>query len=167
MNIHTVNEEVVSNKKTRRVGRGTGSGRGKTASRGSNGQGSRSGASMSPFFEGGQMPLARRIPKRGFNNKEFERNIESVTIFMINKKCGDVVLVTPDVLFKAGLIRKSDSFVKVIGNDKIEGKKDFKIHFVSAGAKKSIEDAGGQIDILPGKKPVVKNKMKQKTKKDK
>ena len=159
MNINTVNSGVVKNVRKDRVGRGSGSGNGKTAGRGMNSQKSRAGFSQRATFEGGQLPLARRIPKRGFNNKEFAEVVESVSLKSIGFKFDGSVEITPEVLEESGLIKSSKSIVKVIGNDELKSVYKFKVHRVSEGAKASIEKAGGSVEILPGKKPVVKNKM--------
>ncbi len=165
MNINTVNEGVCKNVRKDRVGRGPGSGNGKTAGRGANGQGSRAGSSFSPTFEGGQLPLARRIPKRGFNNKAFADVVESVALKTVMRKFDVSVEITPEVLQERGLISSSKSIVKLIGSDELSGAYRFKVHRASEGAKASVEKAGGSIEYLPGKKPVVKNKMKSKVKK--
>ncbi|MDO5579913.1 MAG: 50S ribosomal protein L15 [Planctomycetia bacterium] len=165
MDISTVNQGVNKKKSSRRVGRGPGSGQGKTAGRGSNGQGSRAGFSMSPAFEGGQMPLARRIPKRGFNNKEFAEPVEAVTLANIVRYFDGTQVITPELLREKGLISGKRVYVKIIGNCELDKKFDFEVHAVSKGSAKLIEQAGGKIGILPKKKPVVKNKMKVKAKK--
>lgn len=165
MNINTINEGVRKNVKKDRVGRGPGSGNGKTAGRGSNGQGSRAGFSMSPVFEGGQLPLARRIPKRGFNNKKFADVVESVSLKTILFKFDGSCEITPEVLEERGVIKSAKSIVKLIGSDEMPKAYSFKVHRVSEGAKAAVEKAGGKVEILPGKKPVVKNKMKSKAKK--
>ena len=166
MNINTVNEGVCKNVRKDRVGRGPGSGNGKTAGRGMNGKMSRAGLSMLPTFEGGQLPLARRIPKRGFNNKRFADVVESVSLKTVVRKFDAAVEITPEVLEEKGLISSAKSIVKLIGSEELSGAYKFKVHRVSEGAKASVEKAGGSIEILPGKKPVVKNKMgSKKTKK--
>jgi large subunit ribosomal protein L15 len=162
MNINTINEGVRKNVKKDRVGRGPGSGNGKTAGRGSNGQGARAGFSLSPVFEGGQLPLVRRIPKRGFNNKVFADVVESVALKAVLRKFDGSVEITPEVLEERGLIKSAKSIVKLIGSDEMPKAFNFKVHRVSEGAKEAVEKAGGKIEILPGKKPVVKNKMKAK-----
>lgn len=159
MNINTVNQDVNKNVRKDRVGRGPGSGNGKTAGRGSNGQRSRAGSSVKSTFEGGQLPLFRRIPKRGFNNKVFADVVESVALKNVARKLDASVEVTPEVLEENGLIKSAKSFVKLIGSDELSGAYKFKVHRVSEGAKAAVEKAGGSIEILPGKKPVVKNKM--------
>lgn len=162
MNITDVNEQSVGHKKARRVGRGTGSGRGKTSQRGHKGQGSRSGSSMNPVFEGGQMPLIRRIPKRGFNNKAFSETVIAVNVgdlelcFEVNQS------VSPEQLTEKGLVNKKFDQIKILGNGELKKALNVSAHQFSAGAKSKIEAAGGKAVLLPGKKPVVKNKMNTK-----
>lgn len=166
MDLNTVHEGIQKRESGRRVGRGAGCNKGKQSGRGSNGQKSRSGFSMSPAFEGGQMPLSRRIPKRGFNNAKYGKDVESVTLASIVAKFPESCQITREVLLERGLIKRSDSYIKIIGNDKLETKYDFSVHFISKGAAKSVEEIGGKVEILPLKNPVVKNKMKPKAKKD-
>jgi len=160
MNLNTVNDGVLGRKAKKRLGRGPGSGNGKTAGRGFNGQGARAGFSLSPVFEGGQLPVSRRVPKRGFNNKRFADVVEVITIATINARLTDVEEINPTVLFSRKLIDKADSYVKVIGNGDLTKSYIFRVHRASRGAVAAIEKAGGKIEFLPGKKPVVKNKMK-------
>ena len=159
MNINTVNQGVHKHARVDRVGRGPGSGNGKTAGRGMNGQRSRAGSPVSPLFEGGQLPLSRRIPKRGFNNKRFADVVESVALKNVVRKIDAGTEVTPEVLENAGLVASAKSFVKLIGSDELSAAYKFKVHRVSEGAKAAVEKAGGSVEILPGKAPVVKNKM--------
>ncbi len=166
MDLNTVNSGIEKHAVSRRVGRGAGSNKGKQSGRGSNGQKSRSGFSQSPAFEGGQMPLARRIPKRGFNNANYAKDVESVSLASVMAKFPESCPINHDILLERGLIKRTGSYVKIIGNDKLERKYDFSVHFISKGAAKSVEEIGGKVEILPLKKPVVKNKMKQKAKKD-
>lgn len=165
-NLTDANSGVKKNRRPNRVGRGPGSGHGKTAARGMNGQGSRAGFSLSAAFEGGQMPLARRIPKRGFNNKRFAEPVESVTLALIAANIDPANEVTPELLREKGLVEKAGSYVKVIGADELPGAYTMKVHAVSKGALALIEKAGGKVEILPRKKAVVKNKMRPKVKKD-
>ena len=166
MDISTVNNGVKKNKATKRRGRGTGSGQGKTGGRGFKGQGSRSGSSMAPAFEGGQMPLARRIPKRGFNNKAFADLVESVTLASIAANFDGSAVIDREALLAKGLIDRKDSYIKIIGNKKDEDELKvafkFVVHAVSKGASAAIEKAGGSVELAPRKKAVVKNKMKPK-----
>jgi large subunit ribosomal protein L15 len=159
MNINDVNLKANASRKRRRVGRGTGSGRGKTSQRGHKGQGSRSGSSMNPVFEGGQMPLVRRIPKRGFNNKGFADivigvNVDDLDIFFEKGEA-----VTPQVLKEKGVVKKVFDRIKILGNGELTKSLDVSAHAFSATAQKKIETAGGKVIVLPAKKPVVKNKM--------
>lgn len=159
MIINDVNEKAKAAKKPRRVGRGIGSGRGKTSQRGHKGQGSRSGFSMNPVFEGGQMPLVRRIPKRGFNNKKFADAVIAVNV-------GDLELffekgdaITPELLVEKGVVKKVFDKIKILATGELTKSFDITAHAFSASAIKKIEAAGGKANVLPGKKPVVKNKM--------
>jgi len=160
MNISDVSKQSVGGKKARRVGRGIGSGRGKTSQRGHKGQGSRSGSSMNPVFEGGQMPLVRRIPKRGFNNKGFAEIVVAVNIRDIEIRFDAGAEVTPQLLRKEGVVKKACDEIKILGEGSLTKALNVTAHAFSASAKKKIEAAGGKTTQLPGKKPVVKNKMK-------
>ena len=158
MNINDVNEGIVKNKKRKRLGRGTGSGLGKTSGRGHKGQRSRAGHSQHPTFQGGAMPMIRRIAKRGFNNK-FAKVIGEVNIedLEANFNAGDEV--TPDSLREKGLANYKYDVLKVLAKGEISKKLSVSAHRFSASAKEKIEKAGGSIVELPGKKAVVKNKM--------
>jgi len=159
MNINEVNFQATASRKPRRVGRGVGSGRGKTCQRGHKGFGSRSGSSMSPVFEGGQMPLIRRVPKRGFNNKTFADVVIAVNITTL-EDCFDAGdKVTPEVLKSKGIVKKSFDQIKILGDGELSKSLEVSAHAFSAGAQKKIEAAGGKTTVLPGKAPVVKNKM--------
>ena len=159
MNINEVNSQARAARKPRRVGRGTGSGRGKTSQRGHKGFGSRSGSSMNPVFEGGQMPLIRRVPKRGFNNKTFADVVARVNVADL-ENCFDAGdQVTPETLKCKGLVKKVFDKIKILGGGELKKTLDVSAHAFSAGAQKKIEAAGGKAILLPGKKPVVKNKM--------
>jgi large subunit ribosomal protein L15 len=159
MNINEVNHEAKGSKKPRRVGRGIGSGRGKTSQRGYNGQGSRSGSSMNPIFEGGQMPLVRRIPKRGFNNKTFADIVVGVNVDDLEISFEKGEAVNPGNLKEKGIVKKVFDKVKILGTGELTKALDVTAHAFSATAQKKIEAAGGKAILLPGKKPVVKNKM--------
>ena len=131
----------------KRVGRGPGSGMGKTSTRGENGQKSRSGASISAWFEGGQSPLYRRIPKRGFNNKRFRIEFATINLSDLNKfNDGDVV--TPELLKEKGIIKKQLSGVKVLGNGQLEKKLTVKVNRFSSSAVTKIESAGGKAEVI-------------------
>ena len=131
----------------KRVGRGPGSGMGKTSTRGENGQKSRSGASISAWFEGGQSPLYRRIPKRGFNNKRFRIEFATINLSDLNKfNDGDVV--TPELLKEKGIIKKELCGLKVLGNGTLEKKLTIKANRFSSSAVTKIENAGGTAEVI-------------------
>ena len=134
-------------KTRKRVGRGPGSGMGKTSTRGENGQKSRSGASISAWFEGGQSPLYRRIPKRGFNNARFRTEFATINLSDLNKfNDGDVV--TPELLKEKGIVKKQLCGIKVLGNGTLEKKVTVKAHRFSSAAVTKIESAGGTAEVI-------------------
>ena len=158
MNLNDVNEGIVKYKKRKRIGRGTGSGLGKTSGRGHKGQRSRAGHSQHPTFQGGAMPMIRRIAKRGFNNK-FALVVGEVNVADLeaNFDAGDEV--TPDSLREKGLANYKYDVLKVLAKGEISKKLSVSAHRFSQSAREKIEKAGGSIVELPGKKAVVKNKM--------
>ncbi len=135
-----------ANKRVKRVGRGTGSGHGKTSTRGHKGQKARSGGGVRPGFEGGQMPLQRRLPKRGFTNifkKEYAIvNVEDLNIFLDNTE------VTPELLQEAGLINKYKDGIKILGDGELEKKLVVKAHKVSRQAEEKITARGGKVEVI-------------------
>jgi large subunit ribosomal protein L15 len=139
-----------ANKKKRIVGRGQGSGRGTTAGRGNKGQKSRSGGKTYVGFEGGQMPLYRRLAQRGFSNYPFRKEVQIVNLGDIEKRYEASETVDAASLTRKGLIKGSDP-VKVLGNGEISKNLTFKVSAVSASAKEKIEKAGGSVSIV-GKK---------------
>jgi large subunit ribosomal protein L15 len=131
-----------SNRKRKRVGRGQGSGRGKTATRGHKGANSRSGSVVRPGFEGGQMPLQRRLPKRGFHNK-FKVEFAIVSLAQLNQfDSGSIV--NADMLVRAGMAKK-DQLIKVLANGELAHALTLKVDKISTGAKAMIEAVGGKI----------------------
>ena len=134
-----------SKKKRKRVGRGPGSGHGKTACRGSKGQKSRSGAKSRSWFEGGQMPLQRRVPKRGFNNI-FRRHYHAVNVGDLERTSEKVI--SQEVLLKARLIRKKNCLVKILGNGDVKKPLEVQAHAFSKSAVKKLESAGGKAIVL-------------------
>jgi large subunit ribosomal protein L15 len=162
MNLNDVNRGIHKNKSRKRIGRGPGSGHGKTSTRGHKGQGSRSGYSLSPIFEGGQMPLVRRIPKRGFNNRWAEK-IAIVNLDVLERNYESGEEVTADSLRDKNLVKGIYDLLKVLGNGELTKPLKITAHQFSKTASEKIEKAGGQAIVLPGKKPVVKNKMKMKS----
>ena len=161
MNLNDVHRGIHKNKKRKRVGRGPGSGHGRTAGRGNKGQHARSGSSISPLFEGGQMPLVRRIPKRGFNNR-WARTVVTVNVASLETHFQNGEEITPESLVSKGLVRNRHDMLKVLGNGELTKKLTVSAHKFSRQATEKIEKAGGQAVVLPGVKPVVKNKMRVK-----
>ncbi len=134
-------------KNRKRVGRGPGSGMGKTSTRGEKGQKSRSGVSIPAWFQGGQSPLYRRLPKRGFTNTRFETKYAVINLSDLNRfEDGDVV--TPELLKEKGIIKKQLSGVKVLGNGELEKKITVKAHRFSSKAVTKIEQKGGKAEVI-------------------
>ena len=146
MKLHELQPAAGSVQDVKRIGRGHGSGNGKTAGKGHKGQKARSGGSIRPGFEGGQMPLQRRIPKRGFNN------IFAVKPVAINvsdlEKFTDGTVVDTELLKAAGLIKKTDAGVKILGNGELTKNLTVKATAFSASAKEKIEKAGGKAEVM-------------------
>ncbi|PLR65765.1 MULTISPECIES: 50S ribosomal protein L15 [Bacillaceae] len=146
MKLHELKPAEGSRKTRNRVGRGTGSGNGKTSGKGHKGQNARSGGGVRPGFEGGQTPLFRRLPKRGFTNinrKDFAIvSLDKLNLFE------DGTEVTIELLLEAGMISKVRSGVKVLGNGKLEKKLTVKANKFSASAKEAIEAAGGSAEVI-------------------
>lgn len=147
MKLHTITPADGAVKARKRVGRGPGSGTGKTAGRGENGQKSRSGAGVRVGFEGGQTPLFRRLPKRGFSNARFKKVYAVINLDELNK-FEDGATVTPLVLKEMGLIKKAIDGIKVLGNGTLEKKLIVKANKFSLSAKKQIEDLGGKAEVI-------------------
>lgn len=129
-----------------RVGRGIGSGLGKTSGRGQKGQKSRTGGGVRRGFEGGQTPLYRRLPKRGFNNDKFAKNYTEVTLTMLNKATTDVV--DAESLIKDGIIAKANDGIVVIATGKLEKKLTVKAVRFTKSAKEKIEALGGKTEVI-------------------
>lgn len=135
-------------KTSKRVGRGPGSGMGKTATRGENGQKSRSGASIAAWFQGGQTPLHRRIPIRGFNNKNFAIRYATINLSDLDKFFNDGDVVTPEILKERKIIKKQLSGVKVLGNGELTKKLTVKANRFSSKAVTKIENSGGKAEVI-------------------
>jgi len=161
MNLNDVHRGIKKYKARKRVGRGIGSGHGKTCGRGHKGQGSRAGFSVHPTFEGGQMPLVRRIPKRGFNNR-WALTVAVVNIGELDRRFADGDEVNIETLKAKNLAKGSFDVLKVLGDGDLTKKLKVSAHRFSKSAKEKIETAGGETAVLPGKAPVVKNKQKSK-----
>ena len=161
MNLNDVHRGIRKHKKRKRLGRGPGSGHGKTCGRGHKGQRSRAGYSVHPTFEGGQMPLVRRIPKRGFNNR-WALTVAIVNVGDLEKRFDDGAEITPELLKAKNLAKGRYDLLKVLGNGELTKNLKISAHRFSRQAIEKIEKAGGEAVVLPGKAPVVKNKMKPK-----
>ncbi|ASN03663.1 50S ribosomal protein L15 [Virgibacillus necropolis] len=146
MKLHELKAAEGSRKERNRVGRGMSSGNGKTSGRGHKGQNARSGGGTRPGFEGGQMPLFQRLPKRGFTNihrKEFAVvNLDALNRFE------DGAEITPELLLEEGVVSKLNAGIKVLGKGAVEKKFTVKAHKFSASAKEAIEAAGGQAEVI-------------------
>lgn len=145
MKLHELSPMAGSTKERKRIGRGPASGQGKTAGKGHKGQLARAGRGMRPGFEGGQMPLQRRVPKRGFNNI-FRKEIAKVNVSSLDKVFDDGAVVTIDALIEKGLIKKALDGVKVLGNGEITKKLTVQVNAFSESAKQKIEAAGGKAE---------------------
>lgn len=143
MKLHELTYTKGARHTKKRIGRGTGSGTGKTAGRGHKGQNSRSGGGVRPGFEGGQTPLFQRLPKRGFTN--YTRKEFSIISLDALNRFEDGTKVTPELLEESGLIKQVKSGVKVLGNGMIEKKLEVTAHKFSKSAKEAIEAAGGSV----------------------
>jgi large subunit ribosomal protein L15 len=157
MNLNDVHRGIRKHRKRKRLGRGAGSGQGKTAGRGHKGAGSRAGYSVSPTFEGGQMPLVRRVPKRGFHNR-FAPVVATVNLGEIDRRFADGEEVTPESLKARNLAKGQYDVLKVLGDGPLGKKVRIWAHRFSRSALEKIHQAGGEAVVLPGKKPVPKNK---------
>lgn len=135
-----------ANKRVKRVGRGTGSGHGKTSTRGHKGQKARSGGGVRPGFEGGQMPLQRRLPKRGFTNI-FKKEYAIVNIRDLNR-FEDGSEISPEVLQNAGLIDSIKDGVKILGDGELEKKLTVRAHKISRQAEDKITARGGRVEVI-------------------
>ena len=135
-----------ANKKKKRVGRGPGSGKGKTSAKGHKGQKARKGGKVAPGFEGGQMPLYRRLPKRGFKNPFNTRynpiNLESLNRFEANS------VVTPELMEKSGLVKRPKEPIKLLARGKLDRVLTIKVHKASEAARRAVESAGGKIEEI-------------------
>lgn len=163
MKLNELSPAAGSKKSVKRVGRGHGSGWGKTAGKGHKGQKARSGGGVRPGFEGGQMPLQRRLPKRGFNNI-FAKKVVTVNLSELNRKFDDGADVTIEALMEKGIVKNSFDAVKVLGNGKLEKKLNVKLPKInekalengetkvvlpySESAKAAIEAAGGKAEVI-------------------
>ena len=147
MKLHELRYNEGSIKDAKRVGRGTSSGNGKTSSRGQKGQNSRSGGGVRIGFEGGQNPLFRRVPKRGFNNYNFAVRYAVINLSDL-ERFDDGAVVTPEILKEIGLVKKQLDGVKVLGNGTLTKKLTVKATMFSKTAKEKIEKIGGKAEVI-------------------
>lgn len=147
MELNELKYNCGSKKAIKRLGRGSSSGTGKTSGRGHKGQNARSGGGVRPGFEGGQLPLYRRLPKRGFSNARFKKTYAVINVSDLNM-FDDGTIVTPELLKEMGIIKNALSGIKVLGNGEIEKKLEVKAHKFSDVAKQKIEAAGGKAEVM-------------------
>ena len=147
MKLHELKVNEGSRQTKKIVGRGPGSGLGKTSGKGHKGQNARSGGGVNPLFEGGQLPLYRRLPKRGFSNAKFKVEYAVINLDDLNR-FEDGTVVTPELLKETGLVKNQLSGIKVLGNGKLEKKLTIKAHKFSSSAKEAIEKNGSKIEVI-------------------
>lgn len=147
MKLHELQPAAGSVKDVKRIGRGHGSGNGKTAGKGHKGQKARSGGSIRPGFEGGQMPLQRRMPKRGFNNI-FAVEYATVNVSELNNRFEDGAVVDAAALIECGAIKDAKDGVKILGNGELSKKLTVKAAKFTASAQEKIEKAGGKAEVM-------------------
>ena len=147
MKLHELQKNIGATHAKKRVGRGSGSGLGKTSGRGQKGQKARSGGSINPVFEGGQLPLYRRLPKRGFKNAKFKIRYATINIEDLNA-FKDGTVVTPALLKDTGLIKKQLDGIKVLGNGNLEKKLTIQANKFSNTALEKIKEAGSKAEVI-------------------
>ena len=147
MKLHELEKNIGATHSKKRVGRGSGSGLGKTSGKGQKGQKARSGGSINPVFEGGQLPLYRRLPKRGFSNARFKTEYAVINLSDLNK-FEDNAVITPELLKEMGLVKNQMDGIKVLGNGTLERKLTVKAHKFSSAAKEQIEKLGGKAEVI-------------------
>ena len=147
MKLNELQRNIGATHAKKRVGRGSGSGLGKTCGRGQKGQKARSGASINPVFEGGQLPLYRRIPKRGFSNHMFKTRYAVVNLDAFNVFENNTV-VTPALLKEAGIVKNELDGIKVLGNGKLEKKLTIQANKFSKSAEEKIKEAGSKAEVI-------------------
>ena len=147
MKLNSIYAPYGATKTRKRVGRGIGSGLGKTSGKGHKGQNARSGGGVRPGFEGGQLPLYRRLPKRGFSNALFKTRYATINLSDLNK-LEDGAVITPELLKEMGLVKKQLDGIKVLGKGTLEKKVIVKAHKFSEVAQKQIEKLGGKAEVI-------------------
>ena len=147
MKLHELQKNIGATHAKKRVGRGSGSGLGKTSGRGQKGQKARSGGSINPVFEGGQLPLYRRIPKRGFTNAKFKTVYAVINVADLNV-FEDGTVVTPALLKETGLVKNQLDGIKVLGNGNLEKKLTIQANKFSNTALEKIKEAGSKAEVI-------------------
>ena len=147
MKLHELERNIGATHAKKRVGRGSGSGLGKTSGRGQKGQKARSGGSINPVFEGGQLPLYRRIPKRGFSNHMFKTTYAVVNLDQLNVFENGTV-VTPALLREAGIVKNQLDGIKVLGNGKLEKELTIQANKFSTSALEKIKESGSKAEVI-------------------
>ncbi|EKP94866.1 50S ribosomal protein L15 [Thermaerobacter subterraneus] len=145
--LHELRPAPGARRRPKRVGRGIGSGHGKTAGRGTKGQKARSGGAKGPGFEGGQMPLQRRIPKRGFTNAPFKKEYAVVNVETLNR-FEPGTEVTPELLQERGIVKDARDGIKILGDGELKVALTVRAHKFSASARAKIEQAGGRAEVI-------------------
>ncbi len=147
MKLHELEKNIGATHAKKRVGRGSGSGLGKTSGRGQKGQKARSGGSINPVFEGGQLPLYRRLPKRGFSNYPFKKEYAVINLSDLNI-FEDGTVVTPALLKERGIVKKQLSGIKVLGEGQLEKKLTVQAHKFSKSAIDKIDESGSKAEVI-------------------
>ena len=147
MKLHNIHPNEGATQTRKRLGRGVGSGLGKTSGKGHKGQNARSGGGVRPGFEGGQLPLFRRLPKRGFSNANFKTEYAVINLSDLNR-FEDGAVVTPELLKEMGLVKNQLDGIKVLGNGTLEHKITVKAHKFSKRALEEIEKLGGKAEVI-------------------
>lgn len=148
MKLHELKPAEGSRHTTKRKGRGIGSGLGKTAGKGHKGQKARSGGGKGPYFEGGQTPLQRRMPKKGFSNARFKTEYTEVNLTLLEKFDANAE-ITPEVLKEAGVVKQiKNGGIKVLGKGEVTKPLNVKVNAISKAAQEKIEAAGGKVEVI-------------------
>ncbi|MFO0964831.1 MAG: 50S ribosomal protein L15 [Gemmataceae bacterium] len=162
MDLSTIHHGITKRKRKKRVGRGVGSGHGKTASRGHKGQYASAGAKLFQFnFEGGQMPLFRRIPKRGFSHATWDKSYHVVNVGDLDKAFKDGDSVDETALRAAELVKGPSDGVRILGDGELTKKLNVKANHFTKSAAEKIAAKGGKTELIPGPKKPKRNKMKK------
>jgi large subunit ribosomal protein L15 len=151
MNLHEISQGITSRRKRKRIGRGMASGQGKTAGRGHKGAQSRSGYSRHPAFQGGAMPMVRRIPKRGFNNR-FAASVFALNIGEVAAAFEAGTHVTPELLKSTGLVKVRCDEIKILGDGLVDKPLELTVTRISRQAKEKVEAAGGKVTVIAAKR---------------